>query len=177
MHLIVASQNPVKIKAVETAFAQLFPDEIIHIKGISALSGVADQPMSDEETYQGALNRLQYIKTHHSLADYRISIESWLEVNTQGMLCTTRVLVENSSNKQGKAKSGGFYLPLAAEAYIRTGMELWHVTDKIFKLNNSKHTTGIIGLLTNNHYRIVDYYADAVILAAIPFLHPELYTN
>jgi len=56
-NVIVASTNPVKIKTTEMGFAKMFPDETFKVEGVSAKSGVPDQPMSDEETLLGATNR------------------------------------------------------------------------------------------------------------------------
>lgn len=53
----VGSQNPCKINAVKDAFALCFPDASLVVDGCEVDSGVAAQPFSDEETYNGALNR------------------------------------------------------------------------------------------------------------------------
>lgn len=59
--IIVASKNPVKVHAVEQAFGKMFPDEIFEIEGVSVLSGVSEQPLSNEETYTGAMNRVMQV--------------------------------------------------------------------------------------------------------------------
>lgn len=48
--VIVASKNPVKINATQSAFEKMFPDEEFSFEGISVPSGVSDQPMSEDET-------------------------------------------------------------------------------------------------------------------------------
>ena len=53
----VASTNPVKVGAVQQALAACFPDRAVEVEGCSVPSGVADQPMSDDETKRGAMNR------------------------------------------------------------------------------------------------------------------------
>ena len=57
MRVIVASQNPVKIKAVQDAYATFLPELPVETVGVQVASGVADQPMSDDETLQGAWQR------------------------------------------------------------------------------------------------------------------------
>ncbi|WP_337236846.1 DUF84 family protein, partial [Salmonella enterica] len=57
--IIIASQNPAKVNAVRSAFSTVFPDQEWEFIGVSVPSEVADQPMSDEETKQGALNRVR----------------------------------------------------------------------------------------------------------------------
>ncbi len=55
----VASTNPVKVGAVQLALAACFPDRTVEVEGRDVPSGVADQPMGDEETKRGAMNRLR----------------------------------------------------------------------------------------------------------------------
>lgn len=56
--ILVGSTNPVKIAAAKESFAQFFPEEDLHVEGIGVASGIPDQPMSDDETFQGAKNRV-----------------------------------------------------------------------------------------------------------------------
>ncbi|MEN0049906.1 MAG: DUF84 family protein, partial [Bacteroidota bacterium] len=56
--IIVASKNPVKIKAALQGFQEMFPEGFFEAEGIAVPSGVSDQPMGNEETYQGAWNRV-----------------------------------------------------------------------------------------------------------------------
>ncbi len=55
--VVVASTNPVKIRAARAGFERMFPGEHFRVTGVAAPSGVSDQPASDGETYQGARNR------------------------------------------------------------------------------------------------------------------------
>ena len=56
--VIITSKNPVKINAVKEGFKKMFPKEEFVVEGVSIPSGVADQPMSNEETMLGAKNRV-----------------------------------------------------------------------------------------------------------------------
>ncbi len=56
-HIIVASTNPVKINAVLAGFRRMFPENSWTAQGLNVASGVADQPMGDEDTLTGARNR------------------------------------------------------------------------------------------------------------------------
>jgi non-canonical (house-cleaning) NTP pyrophosphatase len=55
--IVVASTNPVKLQAARSGFARMFPDETFTVEGVCARR--SDQPMSDEETLQGAPSRAQ----------------------------------------------------------------------------------------------------------------------
>ena len=76
--ILVASANPAKIRAVEQCFQVNFPEQAIAVRGISVPSGVAEQPLSSEETYAGAKNRLMALK-QQGAADFYVAIEAGLD--------------------------------------------------------------------------------------------------
>lgn len=55
--IFVGSTNPVKIKAAKRAAAGQWPE--VEVTGFDVSSGISDQPFSDQETRQGAVNRAQ----------------------------------------------------------------------------------------------------------------------
>jgi len=73
--LVVASQNPVKIAATRRGFASMFPRRAFHLHPVEVPSGVRPQPLSDAETLQGALNRVQHAAHLVPQADYWVGIE------------------------------------------------------------------------------------------------------
>ena len=76
-NVIVASENPVKVAVAKRAFLAVYPSEMFNFLPVKSESGVPDQPM-DEETEQGALNRLAFIRELHPEADFWISQEGGL---------------------------------------------------------------------------------------------------
>lgn len=172
--IVIASTNPVKINATLGGFKKMFPKEKFEGLGISVSSGVSDQPMSDAETFQGALNRATAAKKASNKADYWVGLEGGVEDNGKEMRSTVWVVVL-SKNKMGKAKTGSFILPPRMAKLIRGGMEMGHADDKIFGVTNSKQTTGAVGILTKGVTDRTAYYEAGVILALIPFLNPTLY--
>ena len=62
MRVVVGSGNPIKLQATQAAFELVFPNISIQVIPCHAESGVSDQPLGDEETYQGAWNRVQAAK-------------------------------------------------------------------------------------------------------------------
>jgi non-canonical (house-cleaning) NTP pyrophosphatase len=54
-------------------------------------------------------------------------------------------------------------------------MELGQADDQVFNQSHSKQKNGAVGLLTNDLIDRSEYYKQAVILALVPFLKPELY--
>jgi len=79
MKIVIASTNPVKIRAVEEAFKKVFEKDF-EIDPVSAKSGVPDQPMSDKETLKGATNRVDNAMKEFPKANYWVGIEGGVEV-------------------------------------------------------------------------------------------------
>lgn len=167
--VIVTSENPAKISAVKAAFERAFPDLIFHVKGVFASSGVADQPMSDEETKQGTLNRIQHAKAHHK-GDYFVSIEAGFEHG----FTFAWIGIENNG-QYGQARSASLPLPPKAIEGLMQGRELGDVMDEMFQRQNIKQAGGAIGVLTNHTLTRSAVYEQGIILALIPWIQPELF--
>lgn len=173
--IVVASKNPVKINAALIGFQQMFPGEEFEMIGFGAPSGVSDQPMGLEETFQGALNRMNHIAEQFLDADFYVGIEGGLEERGEEMEVMAWVVIKNRDGVIGKARSGVFYLPGKMVELVRQGKELGEASDTVFRLHNSKQGGGTVGELTENIIDRTKYYIDPVILALIPFKNPELY--
>lgn len=171
--LVVASNNPVKIGAALAGFRQMFPDQEYSAEGVSVPSGVSVQPMTDSETLQGAHNRAAAAKAAQPDADYWIGIEGGCDDVNGAVEVFAWVVVLNGA-KEGKARTGMFYLPESVAALVRQGIELGHADDMVFGRSNSKQSDGSVGLLTGGLIDRAAYYTHAVILALIPFKNPEL---
>ena len=164
----VASANPAKIKAVASAFAEVFPDETLDVQGIAVASGVANQPMNSDETLLGAMNRVAALACLE--ADYRVAIEAGLD----GDFTFAWMVIEHQG-KIGKARSASLMLPPAALLQLKQGKELGDVMDLMFEQTNIKQKGGAIALLTQNKLSRSAVYHQALILAMIPFLNKNLF--
>jgi len=85
------------------------------------------------------------------------------------------VVVKSNSGKFGKGRTGIFFLPLKVAELIKQGKELGEADDIVFGRTNSKQENGAIGILTGNVMDRTSYYADAVVMALIPFKNEHLY--
>ncbi len=151
----------------------MFPLESYTLEGISVPSNVSDQPMTDEETLQGALNRAANIRAAHPTADYWVGIEGGCE-EKHGELWTFAWVVVLQGGVSGKARTGAFMLPQEVANLVRSGVELGHADDQVFGRSNSKQTNGAVGLLTADLIDRQRYYEHAVVLALIPFKNDNL---
>jgi inosine/xanthosine triphosphatase len=175
--IIVGSQNPAKLEAVSAAFESFFPDLSFEVQPVTVPSGVSAQPMSDAETLLGATNRAKAARELVPDADYWLGIEGGLqpvpgEADTFLSYCWVVVL---GRQQAGRARSSSYELPKAICDLIRQGMELGDADDLIFGVSGSKHDSGGVGLLTDGRVTRSQFYAEAVKLALIPFVNPELF--
>jgi inosine/xanthosine triphosphatase len=172
MNVIVASANPAKITAVHNAFAQLWPQQTIDCTGVSTASGVAAQPMSSAETLQGALNRLQAVAAARPGAEYYVAIEAGLDGDSSFAWITI-----SHQGRISQSRSASLPIPPAALMAMQQGEELGDVMDRMFAQHNVKQQGGAIAMLTNHVLTRSGVYQQAIILAMIPFLQPELFTS
>jgi len=168
----VASKNPVKIKATQQGFESYFNS--VNVEGVNMESGVSDQPRSNKETLIGAQNRAENAKLKFSDADYWIGIEGGIEASEKGHTAFAWIVIVNAV-KQGESRTASLMLPPRVSALIQQGYELGVANDILFEKENSKQKSGAVGILTNDKINRTGLYKQAVQLALIPFLNPELY--
>ncbi|PJF21617.1 MAG: inositol monophosphatase [Phototrophicales bacterium] len=173
MNIVVASTNPVKIECTRLGFEQVFPNVELTLSGVSVPSGVSDQPMSDDETLQGALNRATNAQLAEPNADFWVGIEGGVADHQGELHCFAWVVVQSIS-KLGKGRTATFILPDEVAKLVRQGYELGHADDIVFGRQNSKQANGSVGILTKDILTRTSFYVPAVILALIPFIQPHL---
>jgi len=172
--VVIASKNPVKIQAVRKGFQQMFPDQEFEFTGLSVDSGVSDQPMSDEETLEGAKNRADNASQQVTYAEFYVGIEGGIDVSGEEMTAFAWIAIK-SNGQYGKSRTGTFTLPKPVVKLIHEGKELGEADDIVFDRTNSKQKSGAVGILTGNVIDRTSYYTEAVILAAIPFKNKDIY--
>ena len=172
--ILLASNNPVKIQAALQGFQRMFPAEEFNIRQVTVPSGVSDQPFSDQETYQGASNRVEAAYQLDSQADFWVGIEGGVQ-EEDGELSAFAWIVIRSKDRRGRSRSGSFQLPKKLAVLIAQGMELGEADDIVFNRSNSKQANGAIGILTADVIDRTELYRHAVILALVPFKNDDLY--
>ena len=172
--IVVASQNPAKIRATLGGFKRMFPNETFRIEPVSVHSGVKVQPFSDHETLTGAETRATNASKQLPEADYWVGIEGGVE-DHNGEFSAYAWIVILSKELAGRSRTGTFFLPKEVTSLIKDGKELGEADDIVFNETNSKQKNGAVGLLTTNIIDRIRLYEHAVILALIPFKNPEMY--
>lgn len=177
MHeIIVASLNPVKVKAAELAFNECVPDFYYHFVPMEVNSGVASQPIGQHETINGMKNRLRQACHLYQNADYCISFEGGLCQNEDGSYYN-RAWVGVCDRKRNFAYSSStsFRIPQEIETLLKAGKDLGFATDQMFGEENSGQGLGAIGLLTDSRVDRVQYLVQPAIIAISELLHHERY--
>jgi len=172
--IVVASNNPVKLDAVRRGFQRMFPEETFTVQPISAPSGVSDQPASDAETLQGAVNRASAARQMQPRADYWVGLEGGITDQTEEMEAYAWIVVL-SHNQMGKSRTTNLFLPLAVAELVRQGKELGEADDIVFGRLNSKQDNGAVGILTGNVVTRSQSYEMAGDPGTYPVQDPILY--
>jgi inosine/xanthosine triphosphatase len=172
--IVIASTNPVKSQAVLEGFSAMFPDEEFSVVPLKVQPGISVQPMTDEETLQGASERAETARDLAPGADFWAGIEGGAE-EISGQIGVFAWVVVLDRQRMSKGRSGEFFLPEKVAELVRGGMELGDADDQVFGRSNSKQKNGAVGLLTGDAIDRAGLYVPAVIFALIPFKNPELY--
>lgn len=173
---MVASTNPVKVRATREAFKTMFPDLEFQLESLAVFSGVTDQPNGHAETMLGARNRAQAAQTARPDADFWVGIEGGVQDWGEEMSAFAWMLVR-SVEQEGKSCTASFFLPHEVVRLVRSGMEMGEADDIVFNMNDSKRNQGASGILTHNIIDRAHLYRHALILALIPFKNDQLFAN
>ncbi|MEQ9099103.1 MAG: inosine/xanthosine triphosphatase [Imperialibacter sp.] len=172
--VIIGSRNPVKVQCVKNAFEKSFPGDVFSFEGVDASSKVADQPMTDEETYRGAFNRATNAKASHPKGHFWVGIEGGIS-DAAGLMEAFAWIVILSPDHTSRARTATFPLPDKVAQLVRQGLELGVADDQVFGRSNSKQKDGAVGLLTHGQIDRTQYYAHAMTLALVPFINEEFF--
>lgn len=188
MKIIVGSKNPVKVGAVEEAFAKYFPEcEVI---GEDVASGVSSQPMSERETMNGARSRAYAALESDKDADYGVGLEGGVteldptSPNWNGMHGGKGRLFECAwvavvSREKVEGLGGGLYfeLPEKIAIKIKAGGELGPIMSELSGEDNVKQKMGAIGIFSKGQLDRKQAYVQIVVSALIKFVSPEWFES
>jgi inosine/xanthosine triphosphatase len=161
--VIIASTNPVKVKVAEKAFASVFPETEFEFVPVKSESGVPDQPIN-EQTLEGARNRLKFVQNKYPDADYWISQEGGLYKEEGKMFVRAWIAACDKEGFVTESSTSNFNLPPGVKKHIEEGLELAHAHDKHFGTVNSGQSTGAVGHLTDGLVDRTEYYMHSAII-------------
>ncbi|APG16450.1 MULTISPECIES: inosine/xanthosine triphosphatase [Kosakonia] len=168
-HVVSATTNPAKIRAILHAFNEIFGEGSCHIESVSVDSGVPEQPFGSQETRAGARNRVNNARKLRPDADFWVAIEAGIDEGST----FSWVVIENPQ-MQGEARSATLPLPEIILQRVRAGEALGPVMSNYTGIDEIGRKEGAIGVFTAGKLTRESVYHQAVILALSPF-HNAVY--
>jgi inosine/xanthosine triphosphatase len=153
MKIIIGSKNPAKITAVKNSF-QLEETEFILL---DIPSNVHEQPFSDEETIQGAINR-SVSALRQGKGDIGIGLEGGVQETSHGLLICNWGALATNGMEPIIAGGARFLLPEEIAERLRNGEELGPVMDNYAKRENVSKHEGAVGIFTKGLINRVDMF-------------------
>ena len=142
MKFILGSENQAKQRAVSRIVERYIENSTVSSASVS--SGVNAQPMTEEETRQGAINRA----VAAAQGAYGVGLEGGVHMIAGTMyLCNWGALV-TPEGQLFTAAGAQIPLPQALAEEIRNGKELGNAVDHYFKKQNIRMSEGAMGMLT-----------------------------
>lgn len=161
MKILIGTYNRAKTKAVHTISSLYYPNVEFENKEVASL--VSEQPMSDKETRQGAVNRATQLMSH-SDALFGIGLEGGVnEIEGVMYICNWGALYTNDG-KLFTATGAGVPLPEEIAVQLRAGAELGPVMNVYTNKNNIRHEEGAIGIFTNGLVKRDDMFEHIMLL-------------
>ncbi len=175
MIVAVGSKNPTKINPVKQVFSKHFKK--VKVIGVDVVSGVSNQPMSDEEIYTGALNRAKNSIKKVKDAEFGVGIEGGLHENEYGWFERSLVVIVDKKGNIGIGASGGIVLPEIIVNKIKQGKNLEQAMDELFETKKIGEGIGMFGLMTKGVVTRSRGVKHGVAFALGRFLHEDLYNK
>jgi len=173
MIVAVGSTNPTKLNPVRSVFQKHFKN--VTVKGISVPSSVREQPLSDDEMYQGALARAKGALEHIKNADYGVGIEGGIHKFSYGWFERSLIIIINRNGDIGIGASGGLALPDKVISRIQKGKTLEEAVDELFGTKKIGKGIGMFGVFTKGVVTRTSGVKHGVAFALARFLHEGLY--
>jgi len=164
----VATDNPVKVRAVEEAFRELFPDADPVVTRVAGPG--PDQPIGDQ-IVAGAIARAR-TASRAGDPDFSVGIEAgairfpgssrWFAI--QGCAIVDR---------DGRVSLGfgpGFAIPDDLVDPILAGEEMRDVIRRVYRLSDEEVRRGLIGYLSSGRIDRAELTRQAVMMALLPWL-------
>lgn len=149
----LGSQNNVKLAATKEVLINF------EVVGLNVDSKVGKQPLTDEETIQGALNRALCLPKD----GLRIGLEAGVELHGDILfLVNWGVMIDLDDNIY---YAGGTRVPMDSfikDKLFNENMELADVMDEYLHTEGIKHKEGAIGYFTNNEVKRKDIFVHIV---------------
>lgn len=147
MKVAIGTKNKAKIKSVENILSEIFDEPIFESFNVN--SEVSEQPFSEEETRQGAINRAKNA-LKRSNADLSFGLEGGVKEIDNKLYCINWGALALKDGTVFTACGAGFLLPDDIANEVRNGKTLGAVMEKFTNTKNINQSEGAIGVFTAN---------------------------
>ncbi len=145
MQVSIGTKNKAKTAAIENIVNNYF-EQVTYIQ-LDVPSNVSEQPRSDEETRQGAINRAVN-SLNETGADFNFGLEGGVRIIDGLMYCCNWGALALKDGKVITAAGALFILPEKVANEIRAGKELGPVMDIYTNEKGIRHNKGAVGVFT-----------------------------
>lgn len=175
MKVIISTENNAKVSAVKEVFLRVWPE--IEFIAEKFPSNISDQPMSEGEGVEGALNRAKNSVSKYVDADYYVGMEGYVDENIYGLFLAGAVAIIDKQGNVGIGFSAKMQIPKTIENRIKAGEELGNIIKEIMNDggDNIRQFDGTNGILSKGLYNRVDEFKDATRCALVKFISPEIF--
>ncbi|CAG9622133.1 DUF84 family protein [Sutcliffiella rhizosphaerae] len=149
MKVVIGSNNPAKYNAIEQALVGL-SIEASTVR-VDVDSGVSNQPLSDDETVRGALQRARNALYECDEAVFAIGLEGGVVIDDTAthnvMVCNWGALVDKEGNE---FIAGGARIPLpeAFRGPLSKGIELGELMEEYCQRKDIRKHEGAVGIFS-----------------------------
>ncbi len=167
MLIAIGSTNPVKVRAVENVLRRIYAEA--EFVALEVPSGIPAQPVGNEETRRGALNRAR-AALEATGADWGAGLEGGVVQNEFGTMTTAWCVIVDRAGRTGVGGASNMLLPEVIADRVLNGTELGEAMDEYASVKDVKHGLGAIGILTGGLIDRQGAYEVIVKFALAPFL-------
>lgn len=145
VQIAIGTKNRAKTATIKNIVNTFFDD--VHFEQYSVPSNVSEQPFSNEETRQGAINRaINTLKS--SNADLNFGLEGGVCEIDGLMYCCNWGAVALKDGTIISCSGAQFLLPEEIANELRAGKELGPVMDEFTKQKDTRSSLGAVGVFT-----------------------------
>lgn len=157
MKIAIGTKNPAKVNAIKMGFHGIEAD----FCEINASSDVSEQPLSDQETIQGAINRSKN-SLASTEADIGIGLEGGVVETEYGMFLCNWGAITDKQEKTFIAGGARILLPDEIASEIKKGYVLGEVMAKFTSQKDIGKNEGAVGIFTNGYVNRTEMFLHVV---------------
>ncbi|MDA4117017.1 MAG: inosine/xanthosine triphosphatase [Thaumarchaeota archaeon] len=175
-HTVVAvgSKNPAKTLGTRKAFSRFFPD--VEFVEVDTTSLVEAQPLSLDETIDGALQRAKLALKHSDKVDFGVGIEAGLVAFENEHLNMQVAAIMDKRGRFTLGSSSGFMVPgLVVRQMQMGGVELDRFAKGLTAEEKVREEDGVVYHLTKGTVSRLDMTEQCIEMALVPWLNREIY--